>query len=1730
MSGNQNRRSGRSGGHQRGGYSGGGAKGGASSTQLPQGGGSSSNQPSLSSNRSFNKKGNNAQGSFRQNPSSAFSDANSGFAPATPPKGATPNGSQSHFQPPPQVAAPEKPTNMPPPRNPSLPRGPPQSAPKVSEPSMPPLPSKGDQSKGQLPVPLQFGTINMGMMNGLPIPARTSSAPPNLDEQKRNQAMLDAMKGASHAPHMPLPSGPRPQIPQPRKEPTGTSTNTGTGMAPVPLPPQPHPSLQPVPPQPKPTSIHLPAPPVPGSLPIQIQPPVQPQQPPQQIPLPYQHQIPVPFQHQQPPQLQFGGHNPQMNPSSLQMSMNLPVGSAPQQMFVQGFNPQQQAMLHQSQSMGFAPAPPGHQLGPPQLGSLGLGPQYPPQQQQSNKYGGVRKTTTVKITHPDTHEEVKLDNMTHRHNVMTGHSGPMPSFPHMAGYYPVQTGSYNPYFPNPGNLPLTSNQMPGGSQAPRFPYPVTQTGQPMNFMQQQAGKQPVPASSSHGHSEGGNVETVLATGTNRPAVTITNPPGKVSISKPSEKESKLVKSVSEIGTKAVTVGTEKQTGTAPKAAVQMPVVPVSEIGTKAVTVGTEKQTGTVPKASVQVPVVPAAIEEKKKETVEKIDSSNENEKKASKKEDKALEEEQPKLEVPVPVTEDMKQTETVSPVEEEKSNGTNEAPILNKPDSTILSKPVEEENPVETEEKSEKNQQEEKSPKIEAEPEKTLQEEEKPVKTEQEKKTDEVPDKVIEERSGVEKESEKPVLEVPKPVVETEEEKKRPNSSASSISTDSESLSSGTSSLMNGSSTKPESKNSKPKDINGNNNNKPVVEVPKRPASSKKKKKIKEILSKADAAGSSDLYNAYKGPEEKSEAVDSSTITRAADVSEIPSSADDVSEIPSPTEEESGANKGELEDWEDVADISTPKLPEIPAKKKYSRDFLLTFTQQCTDLPVGFQPDPGFDALLSGFGNNRGFDQPYPSPGRGNRGGERRLGNSSSFNDGDKWIKSPGSFSPAREPNYMNMNPPTPNLINIRPGQNNYGVVKYPRSGQPSNQFMGGGILSPMPAGGTHRTGSDMDRWQHTQRGLIPSPVASPHQMMHKAESKYVVGKVSDEEQAKQRQLKGILNKLTPQNFEKLFEQVKDVNIDNPSTLSGVISQIFDKALMEPTFCEMYANFCSRLATALPDFSENNEKITFKRLLLNKCQEEFERGEREEAEAGKSEEEGEVKQTPEEREEKRLKARRRMLGNIRLIGELYKKKMLTERIMHECIKKLLGPSQNPDEEDIEALCKLMSTIGEMIDQPRAKEHMDIYFDIIAKLSNNKRYTSRVKFMLKDTMDLRKNKWQQRRKVEGPKKIEDVHRDAANERQAQTTRLTRGGPIMNNPPPRRTGTGLVSPISQQQAGIIRGMTPNRMQDIRYEERSSDRYQFDNRNVNVSLPLPQRVNREETLTLGPQGGLGRGMSIRGQQQQQQQPIISLGPNGSNGSEWNNSFGSRLASPDERSGPPLGSAGGWSSARNLERNFSTGTSRTVPVPSPQAVPVAASAPTGLPDSVIKEKSISAIKEYVSAKDEKEVRLCIEEMNSPGSYHLIISSWINYSFERKNMERDMMFKLLINLCKPREGIFNQAQLLRGFEGILSTLEDVLPDAPKAAEYLGELFAQSITEGFTSLNEIGRIVLQAGEEPGMLVEAGIGGDLIGCTLESVKKEKGEGYLKEVRAGCELKLEEFRPPAPMRSKVLDLFL
>lgn len=196
----------------------------------------------------------------------------------------------------------------------------------------------------------------------------------------------------------------------------------------------------------------------------------------------------------------------------------------------------------------------------------------------------------------------------------------------------------------------------------------------------------------------------------------------------------------------------------------------------------------------------------------------------------------------------------------------------------------------------------------------------------------------------------------------------------------------------------------------------------------------------------------------------------------------------------------------------------------------------------------------------------------------------------------------------------------------------------------------------------------------------------------------------------------------------------------------------------------------------------------------------------------------------------------------------------------------------------------------------------------------------------------------------------------------------------------------------------------------------------------------------------------------------------------------------------------------------------------------------------------------------MCIKELNSPSFYPSMISLWVTDSFERKEMERDLLAGLLIKICKCQDSLFSQTQLIQGylvgtlkstqfsqfmmkfaskfaycilvsrFESVLSSLEDAVNDAPKAAEFLGHLFARVILENIVPLGEIGRIVYLGGEEPRSLVESGLASEVLGSILEFIRASKGDSVVREIRKSSSLRLEDFLPPNPIKTNKLDAFL
>ena len=71
----------------------------------------------------------------------------------------------------------------------------------------------------------------------------------------------------------------------------------------------------------------------------------------------------------------------------------------------------------------------------------------------------------------------------------------------------------------------------------------------------------------------------------------------------------------------------------------------------------------------------------------------------------------------------------------------------------------------------------------------------------------------------------------------------------------------------------------------------------------------------------------------------------------------------------------------------------------------------------------------------------------------------------------------------------------------------------------------------------------------------------------------------------------------------------------------------------------------------------------------------------------------------------------------------------------------PDEEDIEALCKLLATVGKKIDHDGVRDQMDAVILRIVELSElTGTLSSRIRFMLKDILEMRDYRWEPRHQV------------------------------------------------------------------------------------------------------------------------------------------------------------------------------------------------------------------------------------------------------------------------------------------------------------------------------------------------------------------------------------------------------
>ena len=444
-----------------------------------------------------------------------------------------------------------------------------------------------------------------------------------------------------------------------------------------------------------------------------------------------------------------------------------------------------------------------------------------------------------------------------------------------------------------------------------------------------------------------------------------------------------------------------------------------------------------------------------------------------------------------------------------------------------------------------------------------------------------------------------------------------------------------------------------------------------------------------------------------------------------------VKEDPSEIE---GVEDSEDEDQNEGQEDEEEEGEETKAKI-YSRDILLKFKDQCTEPPQAlrnleiFQSSKDKPTMgTAGFGRTGGI----PSGGRG-----RGTGG-------------------------------------ISPGGRGRGTGGRGR----------GGYDGPISPGGGRGRG----------KGTGPRKPGSrePVEKLVKSQNALKVSKDKSDGEKIVDDVKFILNRLTPEKYDKLKSEFLVTCTKLPGdekVLTDIIDQIFSYAINLQNFSALYARLCADLSSELKEkIGEENTK-QFKRLLLNKCQKEFEQEKKDELEKNTAA----LDLKPEEIEEKEFMLRKKKVGNMIFIGELYLQDMLSERIMHEVIKRLLvNPVPLPSSDDIELLCRLLTTIGKKLDHEKSKKYVNFYFGKMETLSQDAaNLASRLRFMLRDVIDMRNNNWVARmEKTKATKTRQEAREEAVKQQQDQIKKLEKHHHI------RKTGNSKPkpAPTSYKQSGL------------------------------------------------------------------------------------------------------------------------------------------------------------------------------------------------------------------------------------------------------------------------------------------------------------------------------------------------
>uniref|UniRef100_A0A671S1Q5 Eukaryotic translation initiation factor 4 gamma 2 n=1 Tax=Sinocyclocheilus anshuiensis TaxID=1608454 RepID=A0A671S1Q5_9TELE len=495
------------------------------------------------------------------------------------------------------------------------------------------------------------------------------------------------------------------------------------------------------------------------------------------------------------------------------------------------------------------------------------------------------------------------------------------------------------------------------------------------------------------------------------------------------------------------------------------------------------------------------------------------------------------------------------------------------------------------------------------------------------------------------------------------------------------------------------------------------------------------------------------------------------------------------------------------------------------------------------------------------------------------------------------------------------------------------------------------------------------------------------------------------RKVRGILNKLTPEKFDKLCLELLNVGVDSKLILKGIILLIVDKALEEPKYSSLYAQLCLRLAEDAPNFDGPSTEIQ-----SSQKQSTVRNSSIHLQEASQHRvlfyDKNDSPLTSEE-EEQRAIAKIKMLGNIKFIGELGKLDLIHESILHKCIK------------TVKSNLRIWGRIWSIMRKPR------------------------IRFLLQDTVELRENNWVPRKAFidNGPKTINQIRQDAVKDLGVFIPQMTQGirtdffqesSFLPTRMKPDRETLGGLADMFGQMPGSGIGTGPGVIQD-RYSPTMGRRTNpLFNGHGGHMAPAPQTdigYSFLQLISLRP----AQSFILNKNQMPKLQPQIPtmIPPS---------------AQPPRTSTPPLGQP----PQLGLKTN---------PPPIQEKPQKTTKKPPPAKEELLKMTE-NVVTSFLSSKNMNDAVNGVREMKAPKHFlPEMLSKMIICSLESPDEDREHV-STLINTLRM-EGLVTGENFMKAFLSVLDQCPKIELDVPLVKSYLAQFAARAIIAELVSMAEL---------------------------------------------------------------------